>query len=103
MAEFSGVRLTQNVDDQSNKAMELENIVKSIVSKIEEIDTEIKSLVQGGMEGSSVATMAGTYIKNREVINDYVKRFAATACVLEENAQTMKKINLNSDSAAGAK
>lgn len=100
MAEFSGVKLTQNADNQSQKAEQLESIVKSIVSKMEEIDTEIKSLVQGGMEGSAVAAMAGTYIQNREVINDYVKRFAATACVLHENAQTMKTINQNSDTAA---
>ena len=100
MAEFSGVKLTQNTDNQSSKAAELERIVESIVKKIEEIDTEIMNLVRGGMEGSSVATMANTYIQNRNVINDYVKRFAATACVLDESAQAMKKININSDTAA---
>ncbi len=101
MAEFGGVKLTQNTDSQSSKAAQLESIVESIVKKIEEIDTEIMNLVRGGMEGSSVATMANTYIQNRNVINDYVKRFAATACVLDESAQAMKNINMNSDTAAG--
>lgn len=82
------------------KGEALEQIVESIVKKIEEIDTEIESLVRGGMEGNSVQTMANTYIKNREVISDYVKRFAATAYVLDESAKAMKKIEDQADTAA---
>lgn len=100
MAEIGGVKLTQNTSSQSEKAEALEQIVESIVKKIEEIDTEIESLVRGGMEGNSVQTMANTYIKNREVISDYVKRFAATAYVLDESAKAMKKIEDQADTAA---
>lgn len=100
MANFSGVKLTQNTTNQSQKAEALKEIVESIVSKMEEIDTEILNLVKSGMEGSSVATMAATYLRNREVISDYVKRFAATACVLDDNAQTMQKLNQSADTAA---
>lgn len=100
MAEIGGVKLTQNTGSQSEKAEALEQIVESIVKKIEEIDTEIESLVKNGMEGNSVQTMANTYIKNREAISGYVKRFAATACVLDESAQAMKKIENQADMAA---
>lgn len=103
MANFNGVVLTQNTGIQSQKAQDLYDIVGSVVKKIEEIDAEIMTLVKGGMEGSSVAAMANTYLKNREVINDYVKRFAAIACLLDENAVTMKNIDSTSEVAAGGR
>lgn len=103
MAVISGAKLTMDANSQSNKAYELEAIVDSIVSKIQEIDEEILTLVQGGMEGSAVETMSRTYIQNREVINDYVKRFASIACVLDDDAQRMKKINENSEVSAGGR
>lgn len=101
MADIGGRKLTQNTGSQSAKAEALMNLVEEVVKKIEEIDEEITSLVRGGMEGTSVQTMANTYISNREVINDYVKRFAATACVLDEDARAMNNINQQSGTAAG--
>lgn len=101
MADIGGVKLTQNTGSQSAKAEALMQIVEDVVKKIEEIDTEITGLVRGGMEGTSVQTMANTYLGNREVINDYVKRFAATACVLDESARAMKNIEQQSNAAAG--
>ena len=101
MAAIGGVKLTQNTSNQRAKAEALEQIVEDIVKKIEDIDEEIISLVRGGMEGTSVQTMANSYIKNREVINDYVKRFAATACVLDESSKAMRNIEQQSDTAAG--
>ena len=102
MAELGGVKLTQNTGKQSEKAEALELIVESIVSKIGEIDSEIVNLIRGGMEGASVQSMANTYIRNREVINDYVKRFASIACVLYDDAQGMKNLESQADTAAGA-
>lgn len=101
MAEIGAAKLTQNTSSQSSKAEALEAIVESIVSKMDEIDTEIENLVKNGMEGSSVETMAKTYIANREVISDYVKRFAATAYVLDENAKAAAKIEQEAETAAG--
>lgn len=100
MADIGGTKLTQNTSSQSQKAEALGEIVDSIVKKINEIDTEIENLVRNGMEGNSVQTMANTYIRNREVISDYVKRFAATAYVLDESAKAMQKIEQQADTAA---
>lgn len=101
MAEIGSVKISQNTSDQMRKAEDLQSLVESIVSKIEEIDTEITNLVRGGLEGTSVQSMANSYIKNREVINDYVKRFAATACVLYDDAQDMMNEEMNANTAAG--
>ena len=101
MAQIGGVKLTQNAGSQSEKAEALMQIVDSIANKIGEIDEEIENLTRNGMEGTSVQTMANTYIRNREVISDFVKRFAATACVLDESAREMKRQEQQSDMAAG--
>lgn len=101
MANFSGVTLTMQTQNQSQKAIELDGIVKQVVSKIGEIDAEILRLVQGGIEGTAVETMAKTYINNRDVINEYVKTFESIACVLEENAVGMDTLNAHSEEAAG--
>ena len=99
MGTVSGVKVTQNTGNQKAKAEALEALVQRIVNKIEEIDSEITSLVQGGLEGNSVQTMANTYIHNREVVNDYIKRFALTAEVLYDTADLMQK---NEDEANAA-
>jgi len=103
MADISGAKLTQNTSSQSAKAEALGEIVENIAKKINEIDVEIQSLVKGGLEGNSVQTMAKTYLHNREVISDYVKRFAATAYELDESAKAMQKAEQQADEAASGK
>lgn len=102
MAGISGVKLSQTTDSQITKADELMDLVRDIIRKIEEIDDSIESLVKGGIEGKAVDAMTATYSKNREVINDYVKRFSATASLLRENAELTKKKSAEAvDAASG--
>ncbi|MBE5885268.1 MAG: hypothetical protein E7284_02560 [Lachnospiraceae bacterium] len=101
MSEIGGARLTQNTASQAEKAEALEEIVVRVVNKIEEIDEEIKTIVAGGIEGEAIETMATTYLRNREVISDYVKKFAALAIVLYEDSQNMKTVESNANVAAG--
>lgn len=100
MAEFGGVYLTQNTSSQKEKAEQLSQLVVSIANKIEEIDTEILNLARGGLQGESVQSMADSYLKNREVISDFVKRFAATAIVLYDDAQGAQDDEVIMNSAA---
>lgn len=100
MASLGGKRLTQNASDQQRKAEQLEALVQRIVNKMDEIDEEIINLVEGGMEGKSVQTMANTYIENRDVISQFVKRFAAIACVVHESAEQMMKVEEEANTAA---
>lgn len=90
-----------NANVQNTKAMELNNLMESIAEKIHQVDSQIEALVLNGIEGSSVEAMSKTYMENREVINNYVKRFATTACVLSANAIRSSNVDSNSASAAG--
>lgn len=101
MSEIGGVRLTQNTASQAGKAEALEDIVIKVVNKIEEIDEEIKTIVVDGIQGEAIATMAATYLRNREVISEYVKKFAALAIVLYEDSQNMQNVENNANIAAG--
>lgn len=85
-------RIGQTSTSQIAKAEDLLSLVSDIVSKITEIDDDIRMLVQGGIEGETVDPMVASYKQNREVIDDFVRRFSLTASVVKQNAElTMEK------------
>lgn len=101
MALLYGAKLMINTNVQSQKAEELEQLVETIVNKIEEIDEEVKVLVQEGIIGESAQSLLNTYLNNREVLSGYVKKLAGTANLLYEDAQTKKKTAEQANIAAG--
>lgn len=103
MSVISGQKISLTTDTQITRADELMDLVKDIIKKIEEIDTSIESLVKGGIEGKTVDAMTATYDNNRQVINEYVKKFSAAASLLRENAEVTKKKTQEAIEAAGGK
>lgn len=95
--EFQGKRLSMDVNSMRNKAEELDSLVEAMANRIMNIDEEIKILVQGGLEGSAIESMATAYIKNREVISDYIRKFAMTAQILHESANALGTANSNAN------
>lgn len=100
MAELTAAKISQNSSSQSSKAGQLNSLATSIASKIEEIDTEIKNLVKGGIEGTAVQDAADSYLKSRKAISQYVQRFAATAVLLDSSAEAMAEVNRKASTAA---
>lgn len=84
----------------NSKAIALYELVEDIKTEVLAIDTEIQTLALSGIKGSAMTTAVNTYVTNREVLDDFVKRFAATACVLNENAIAHSNINDEAQTAA---
>lgn len=101
MAGIEGVTLLQDADAQMEKAEQLLALAQGIANKIEEIDIEIENLVSGGLKGTAVKAMSQSYINNREVINDFIKRFATSACILYNGAEDTKNYQMQATDAAG--
>lgn len=95
--EFQGRRYSMDAQNMKNKAYEMEALVEKMANRITSIDEEIKSLVKGGLEGTAVESMATAYIRNREIISDYIRRFAKVAQILHESASAMEKANDNAN------
>lgn len=89
----TGNKTTMKASNINTKALEMNNLVEEIANQIEEIDAAILNLVQEGMEGTAVEEMAKKYGQNRELINAFVKRFAAMSAILDESAKEMQKID----------
>lgn len=102
MGVIKSKRFTQEASEQMRKADALYELVERIVNKMDEIDNEVIGLVEGGLEGPSVQTAADSYIENREVISDFVKRFAAVAYDIHTSAGNAQRIEEEANSAAGA-
>lgn len=102
MAKVTAVRISQNASVQKTKAAQLEALATSIKTQMLEVDSAIYELVNAGIEGTAIQAAAGTYIKNREVISGFVKRFAAAALVLDSGADAMAKLNADAEANATA-
>lgn len=96
----NGSAIIQNAASVNAKASELNELVGRIAQEVFEIDEQIRVLAQNGLKGSAMTKAVHTYNTNREVIDQFVKRFAATACVLSENAIAHSNVNEEAEAAA---
>ncbi len=101
MAEIGGVKLMINTDVQSRKAEELEQLIETMVKKIEEIDEAIKMLVEDGIKGKPEESLLRSYRGNRETISKYIQELAGVANLLYEDAQAKRRREEQADIAAG--
>lgn len=93
--------VSQDASRLNKKAFELNELVERIAQEVLDIDEEIMLLAAEGIKGSAMSRAMHTYVTNREVIDGFVKRFAATACVLSESAIASSNINEEAEGAAG--
>lgn len=96
----SGSGIVQATESVNTKATQLNELVERIAAEVLEIDEQIRTLATSGLKGSAMTTAVNTYNTNREVIDDFVKRFAATACALSESAIAHSNINEEAQAAA---
>lgn len=80
-------KIEHTMSNQIAKADDLMQLVSDIVKKIEDIDDDIILLVQAGLSGEVVEPAVRAYKENRDVINDFVRRFSLTASVIRQNAE----------------
>lgn len=97
----NGSQIEQDAVSVNTKANDLYDLVVRIKNEIHAIDEEIIAIAHKGLKGSAVESSVRTYIQNREVIDGFVKKFAATACVLSESAIAHSNINEEAETAAG--
>ena len=88
--------------ERIDKMEDLQEIIESSVEKIYAIDEALEQLVKGGLKGSAVETMAGTYRKNRETINELIILFAKYYVELKTQEERITNLNRQAEeNAAG--
>lgn len=97
----NGSQIEQDAVSVNKKANDLYDLVVRIKDEIHAVDEEIIAMAQNGLKGTAVEAYVKTYEDNRKVIDDFVKRFAAVACVLSESAIAHSNINEEAEIAAG--
>lgn len=104
MATFEGrgrgSNFTQNASNMNRKAIELHELVERIAQEVLDIDEQIQVLAAKGIKGSAMSQAMNTYVTNREVIDDFVKRFAATACALSDSSIAASNVNESAEGSA---
>lgn len=65
----------------------LNNIISDSVTRINAIDDALQQLVNGGLKGSAVETMAKTYVDNRKNISELLQQFAKYSIALKEQEE----------------
>lgn len=96
----NGSAIIQDAAGVNTKAGDLNELVGRIAQEVFEIDEQIRALALNGIKGSAMTKAVHTYNTNREVIDQFVKRFAATACVLSESAIAHSNVNDEAETAA---
>lgn len=100
MSEIGTATFSQNTNSQKTNAEDFNKLVKDIRDTIEDIDTAIKALVNGGLTGTSVQTMVTTYKKNRTEIAKFINTYSNVARVAHASAIATEKLEAALDTAA---
>lgn len=93
MADHTGESLSTDAVKNFARAAELAGTIALMVSKINEVDSTIKRLVQSGIEGTAVEEAANSYLKNRKALSEYLQAFASVQAVVEQTTENRKGIN----------
>lgn len=104
MATFEGKGRSsdfiQNAGTTHKKAMELLDLVERIAQEIFDIDEQIQTIALKGLKGSAMSHAVDTYVENRNVIDNFVKRFAAAACALGDSSVAASNVNESAEGSA---
>jgi SMC interacting uncharacterized protein involved in chromosome segregation len=89
--------------ERKNGVEQINEIIDECVEAIKTIDDALTDLVQAGLKGSAINTLAASYESNREEISKYIKVFAGYSIELSEQEAALERLNEEANDAATIK